>query len=137
VSALAGLLTALALLIETPLADPSQEARAQALMRELRCVTCENEPISQSSGMLAEDMRAKVRDMVGQGQSDAAIRDWFASRYGDFVLLRPKSEGIAGWLLWLAPLGLLGLGAGGVMLARRGGQKPGVIEAVAPETLQD
>lgn len=136
-SALSAAVAALALLIETPLADADAEARAQALMRELRCVTCENEPISQSSGMLAEDMRAKVRQMVAEGRSDTAIRDWFEARYGEFVLLRPKGEGLMGALLWLAPLGLLALGAGGVLLARRASGTRMAVEAVAPEALQD
>jgi cytochrome c-type biogenesis protein CcmH len=36
------------------LADPAQEARAQSLEREIRCVQCENEPIAQSTADIAE-----------------------------------------------------------------------------------
>ena len=70
--------------------DPAEEARAQALMRELRCVACENEPISQSSAAIAEDMRSRVRAMVSEGASDDEVRDWFESRYGEFVLFPPS-----------------------------------------------
>ena len=55
--------------------DPAEEARAQSLMRELRCVACENEPISQSSAAIAEDMRARVRAMISEGASDDDVRD--------------------------------------------------------------
>tara|TARA_R110000803_G_scaffold111931_1_gene180357 strand:+ start:1836 stop:2252 length:417 start_codon:yes stop_codon:yes gene_type:complete len=104
--------------------DPAEEARAQALMRELRCVACENEPISQSSAAIAEDMRARVRVMVGEGASDAEVRDWFESRYGEFVLFRPKRTGLEGLILWGAPFGLLvigGLIAFGVARRRKAG----------------
>ena len=104
--------------------DPAEEARAQALMRELRCVACENEPISQSSAAIAEDMRARVRVMVGEGASDGEVRDWFESRYGEFVLFRPKRTGLEGLILWGAPFGLLvigGLIAFGVARRRKAG----------------
>jgi cytochrome c-type biogenesis protein CcmH len=115
----------------TPLADPAEEARAQDLMRELRCVACENEPISQSSAPIAEDMRAKVRELVDGGASDEDVRDWFSSRYGEFVLFRPNASGPDGWLLWGAPFVLLLLGAGiGFGLTRKRGSD---VEPVRPE----
>lgn len=116
------------------LEDPAEEARAQALMRELRCVACENEPISQSSASIAEDMRARVRTMVGEGASDDEVRDWFESRYGEFVLFRPTGKGLSGLLLWGAPFGLLivgGLIAFGVARRRQAGASE--VEPVAPE----
>lgn len=105
---------------DVPLQDPAQEARAQALMRELRCVACENEPVSQSSAAIAEDMRTRIREMVGEGATDQEVRDWFESRYGEFVLFRPKGSGLGGTLLWAGPfLLLLAGGAIGFLTARR------------------
>lgn len=113
-----------------PLDDPSEEARAQALMREVRCVACENEPVSQSSAPIAEDMRTRIREMVAEGASDAEIRDWFVSRYGEFVLFRPPARDLAGWLLWGFPFILLGAGVGiGVVLAMNAKRKSGEVEA--------
>ena len=113
--------------------DPAEEARAQALMRELRCVACENEPISQSSAAIAEDMRARVRVMVEEGASDGEVRDWFESRYGEFVLFRPKRTGLEGFILWGAPFGLLivgGLIAFGVARRRKAGAEPAVPDEI-------
>lgn len=108
----------IALLAETPLADQNAEARAQDLMREIRCVACENEPVSQSSAAIAEDMRIQIREMVGEGASDTEVRNWFVSRYGDFVLFRPPVRDPAGWLLWGLPFVLLVAGvATGLLLA--------------------
>lgn len=92
--------------VDAPLSDPAAEARAQALMREIRCVSCENEPISQSASEIARDMRKVVRDQISEGASDSEIRDWFAARYGDFVLFRPNSSR-GGAFLWAFPFALL------------------------------
>lgn len=111
------------------------EARAQALMREIRCGACENEPISQSAADIAENMRVQVRAQIAAGKSDAEVRDWFEERYGEFVLFRPKAEGPADWLLWGGPFLLLAVGAGlAFMLTRkRAAREP--VEPVAPEDL--
>lgn len=113
-----------------PLEDPAEEMRAQALMREVRCVACENEPVSQSSAPIAEDMRARIREMVAEGATDAEIRDWFVSRYGEFVLFRPPARDLASWLLWSFPFILLGAGVGiGIVLAMNAKRKSGEVEA--------
>tara|TARA_R100001126_G_scaffold73428_1_gene43016 strand:+ start:103 stop:519 length:417 start_codon:yes stop_codon:yes gene_type:complete len=116
---------------DVALENPQQEARAQSLMRELRCVACENEPISQSAAPIAEDMRARVRVMIEDGASDDEVRGWFEDRYGEFVLFRPKTDGVAGWLLWGGPFLLLLVGALiGIRIARA---RKAPAEPVAPE----
>lgn len=113
-----------------PLEDPAEEMRAQALMREVRCVACENEPVSQSSAPIAEDMRTRIREMVAEGATDTEIRAWFVSRYGEFVLFRPPARDLASWLLWSFPFILLGAGVGiGVVLATNAKRKSGEVEA--------
>ena len=117
---------------DVALDDPQQEVRAQDLMRELRCVACENEPISQSSAPIAEDMRARVRTLVEEGASDEEVRTWFEDRYGEFVLFRPKAEGVAGWMLWGLPFALLLIGGWiGLQIARS--RKAAPVEPIAPE----
>jgi cytochrome c-type biogenesis protein CcmH len=91
------------------LGDPAQEARAQALEREIRCVQCQNEPIAQSTADIAVDMRALVRERIAAGDSDTEIRAFFRDRYGDFVLFRPPWDART-WALWAAPFLLLGAG---------------------------
>jgi cytochrome c-type biogenesis protein CcmH len=100
------------------LADPAQEARAQALEREIRCVQCQNEPIAQSTADIARDMRELVRERVAAGDSDAEIRSFFRTRYGDFVLFRPPFDSRT-WILWGAPLVLLAGGLAAVLASQR------------------
>lgn len=118
---------------DTPLEDARAEARAKALMEEIRCVACENEPISQSGSEIAGDMRARVREMIGEGASDKDVRDWFAGRYGEFVLFRPSTEGASGRILWGLPFGLLFIGAFGLVLVQRRRKVEAEISAVSPD----
>ena len=92
------------------LSDPAQEARAQSLFGEFRCLVCQNQSIAESRADLARDLRMLVRERIVAGDSDAAIRDYLTARYGDFVLLKPPVKPST-WLLWFGPLLLLLAGA--------------------------
>ena len=92
------------------LPDPRQEARARALMEELRCLVCQGQSIADSDAEIAGDMRHLVRTRIAAGEKPAAIRAWLVERYGHWVSYRPPAEPI-GWPLWAAPLVLLLLGA--------------------------
>jgi cytochrome c-type biogenesis protein CcmH len=103
---------------EIALSDPALEARAQSLAREIRCVVCENEPVALSSADIAVDMRAAIRERIKAGDSDQQVRRFFAERYGEFVLLRPR-VGVDTLALWGAPLALLVLGGGALFVMSR------------------
>lgn len=94
---------------------PPQEARAQALFRELRCLVCQSQSLADSGAPLAADMRAVIRERIAQGESDEAIRAYLVSRYGDAILMNPPlDEGTA--LLWAGPALILLIG--GLLAAR-------------------
>ena len=100
------------------LADPALEARARALSRELRCMVCQNQSIDDSDAPLARDLRILVRDRLKAGDNDTQVLKYLTSRYGDFVLLKPRfTERTA--ILWLAPMVVLLAGALGLFLAMR------------------
>jgi cytochrome c-type biogenesis protein CcmH len=92
------------------LPDPKQEAKAQALMEELRCLVCQAQSIADSDAELAGDMRDLVRRRIAAGEKPAAIRTWLVQRYGTWISYKPTTEPAA-WPLWLAPLVLLLVGA--------------------------
>ena len=92
------------------LPDPAQEAQAQALMAEIRCLVCQGQSIADSDADLAGDMRDLVRRRIAAGDKPAAIRGWLVQRYGSWISYRPTAEPAA-WPLWLAPLVLLVAGA--------------------------
>ena len=92
------------------LPDPRQEAQAQALMEELRCLVCQGQSIADSNAELAGDMRALVRQRIAAGEKPESVRSWLVERYGNWVSYRPPLEP-ATWPLWGAPLLLLLAGA--------------------------
>jgi len=98
------------------LPNAGQEARAQALMEELRCLVCQGQSIADSDAELAGDMRDLVRRRIAAGETPSQIRSWLIQRYGTWVTYRPTNEPAA-WPLWLAPLVLLLIGA--VFVRRR------------------
>lgn len=104
------------LLPDVPLSDPQAEARAKALMHELRCLTCQNQSIADSNAPQAQSMRVEVRQRIAAGEEPEAVRDWFVERYGDWVSFAPPARAETA-LLWAAPLLFLGLG--GLLLLRR------------------
>ena len=96
------------------LPDARQEAQAQALMEELRCLVCQGQSIADSDAEMAGDMRDLVRRRIAAGESPSEIRSWLVERYGAWVTYRPPSSPVT-WPLWLAPLVLL---AAGLLIAR-------------------
>jgi cytochrome c-type biogenesis protein CcmH len=92
------------------LPDPRQEAQAQALMAELRCLVCQGQSIADSDAELAGDMRDLVRRRIAAGEKPSSIRSWLVQRYGSWISYKPTDEPAA-WPLWLAPLALLAVGA--------------------------
>lgn len=96
--------------------DPAREARARSIFREVRCLVCQNESIDDSQAELAGDLRRLVRDEIAAGRTDAQVRTYLVSRYGEFVLLKPAvSWGNAA--LWGAPA-LVVLGGVGLMIGQ-------------------
>ncbi len=91
------------------LKDPALEARARALSQELRCLVCQNQSIDDSDAELARDPRRLVRARIVAGDDDRRVMDYVVSRYGDFVLLRPRLTPST-YLLWFGPLVFLLLG---------------------------
>ena len=88
------------------LPDPREEARAEALMTELRCLVCQGQSIADSDAELAGDMRDLVRRRIAAGENPNAIRAWLVQRYGAWISYEPTAEPSA-WPLWLAPIALL------------------------------
>ena len=92
-----------------------QEERFKQLTYEMRCPKCLNSNIAGSDAPIAADLRKEVYDQILEGRTDQEILDFMSSRYGDFILYRPRLT--AGTLvLWFGPALLL---LGGIIIVRR------------------
>jgi cytochrome c-type biogenesis protein CcmH len=90
--------------------DPVLNERYRALTREIRCPKCLNESIAESDAPVAADLRREVRRLIGEGASDDEIKTFLSSRYGEFVLYKPRMTPTT-FLVWAAPFLLVALGA--------------------------
>ena len=110
-----GALPVLAVDPQEQLKDPALEARAREISAGLRCLVCQNQSIDDSDAQLARDLRLLVRQRLEKGESNKEVVDYIVSRYGEFVLLKPRLR-LNTVLLWFAPVVLIG---GGLLLASR------------------
>lgn len=86
--------------------DPNQEALYKKLIHELRCLVCQNQPISDSNAELAQDMRRKTYELVRAGQNEHEVTEYMRQRYGDFVTYKPPFNTRTAFL-WGGPFVLL------------------------------
>jgi cytochrome c-type biogenesis protein CcmH len=98
--------------VQEPLVFESQaqQDRFDKLTKELRCLVCQNQNLADSDAQLAHDLRAEVHELLLSGRTDDEIKQFLVDRYGDFVLYRPPLQQNT-YLLWIAPLVLLLIGA--------------------------
>ena len=83
------------------------EERARNISKNLRCLVCQNESIDDSNASLAKDLRILVRERLVAGDNNDEVLKFIVDRYGEFALLKPRSDG-SNLILWLSgPLMLL------------------------------
>ena len=101
---------ALAVQPDEVLDDPVLEQRARDLSAQMRCMVCQNQSIDDSDAPLAKDLRVLIRERLVAGDSNQQVVDYLVSRYGEFVLLKPRltAKTIA---LWSGPFLVLLFGA--------------------------
>jgi cytochrome c-type biogenesis protein CcmH len=94
-----------------PFDNKRQQSQFTHLLKELRCLVCQNQDLADSHAPLAIDLKNQVYKMVQDGQSDSQILDYLTNRYGDFILFKPPVKTVT-YLLWFGPLLFLCLGLG-------------------------
>ena len=90
--------------------------RLLAISESLKCPVCSGESVAQSNVSVSIDIRADIAKRIDQGQTDDQIRQYYADRYGDYILLTPKSTGVTS-LVWILPVVALVLAFAGLMVA--------------------
>jgi cytochrome c-type biogenesis protein CcmH len=106
---------ALAAIEEYAFDTDQQEDRFKKLTYELRCPKCLNSNLAGSDAPIAADLRAEIYDQIREGRTNDEIIEFMSSRYGDFILYRPRLT-VATFFLWFGPAFLL---LAGLVIARR------------------
>ncbi|GMU44104.1 MAG: cytochrome c-type biogenesis protein CcmH [Xanthomonadales bacterium] len=108
--------------------DRAQEQRYQHLLRELRCLQCQNQSLADSDANVAGGLRLEIHKQMRAGASDEQIKAFLVERYGDFVLYRPEVRRDT-WLLWFGPFVILAGGGIALALHLRGRRRPAAASA--------
>ena len=95
--------------------DAALQQRYEKIIRNVRCLTCQNQSIKDSNSILASDLRREVREQLAAGATNQEIFDFLTERYGEFALYKPPLNART-LVLWAAPPVFLLLA--GVVLVR-------------------
>lgn len=80
----------------------SNEDRVTDISLQIRCMVCQSQTIDDSDAPLAKDLKQLVRKMVYEGKSNDEIFDFLRSKYGDYILMKPRFN-LSNILLWFGP----------------------------------
>jgi len=99
---------------------PTASQRASTIESVIRCPSCEDLSVAQSSASTAVAVRATVAHLIAEGWTDQQIEQFLVARYGGSIVLDPPARG-ATLAVWLLPIvgGLAVLAVLGTVMVRR------------------
>ena len=95
--------------------DSTLEAMTTMLASELRCPVCQGNSIQDSPSELAQQMRDLIRDQLRAGKTPDEVRAYFVDKYGEWILLAPKAQGL-NLIVYIVPFAAIVLG--GIVVGR-------------------
>jgi cytochrome c-type biogenesis protein CcmH len=115
---------------------PDIDDQTRAIAQELRCVVCQNLSVADSPSEMAQQMRGIIREQLTAGKTSQQVKDFFVSKYGEWVLLAPTTQGFS-LLVWVLPFVVLiaGVACGLWFIRRWSAKKSGDKGAVANSEL--
>jgi cytochrome c-type biogenesis protein CcmH len=84
----------------------------------VRCPVCQGMSVADSPSEMAVNMKGQVRELLARGYTEEQILEYFERSYGQFVLLRPKFEGVTA-AVWIIPVLALLAGVGITLFSLR------------------
>lgn len=102
---------------------PELDRQVHEIASSLRCPVCYGLSVEDSPSALARDMKETMRDMLAAGRSPDEVRAYFVSRYGEWILLKPKARGF-NLVVWLLPVATVLAGVAVIWVAVRKWTRP-------------
>jgi cytochrome c-type biogenesis protein CcmH len=121
-----------------PLTGEALRERTNQVAALLRCPVCQGLAVADSKAEMAVNMKHQVSDLLARGYTEQQILSYFEQSYGQFVLLRPKFEGV-NRLVWLLPVIAMLIGIGVVVVKMKKLERGPRADTAAPpvETVED
>lgn len=80
----------------------SEAGRVRSIESEIRCPSCEDVSVADSTVSTSIAVRHQIAKMVSAGYSDTQIKNALVSQYGPTILLRPPTSGLVA-AVWVIP----------------------------------
>ena len=90
-------------------ADSNKIINENKIYKNLRCLVCQSQSISDSNSDFALTLKMVVKDLIDQGKTEDEIYNFLSKKYGDWILYKPKLN-LVNFLLWSFPYIFLALG---------------------------
>ena len=74
----------------------------QEIYKNLRCLVCQGQSVADSNSDFAQTLKLVVKDKIKEGKSKQEIYDFLASKYGEWIIYKPKFNRY-NFLLWFLP----------------------------------
>ena len=70
-------------------ANENIDEKVKQLTLELRCMTCQNQSVYDSSSDYAKDIMRVVEEKFKEGLDEKEIKEFLTERYGEYILFKP------------------------------------------------
>jgi cytochrome c-type biogenesis protein CcmH len=94
------------------------EDRINAVAKTIKCPTCQGESVADSNASTSREIRDDIAARLQRGETPDDIRAFYASTYGDQILLKPSASGVTA-LVWVLPVVVLVGAVAGLVVAFR------------------
>tara|TARA_B100000780_G_C21119361_1_gene453267 strand:- start:610 stop:984 length:375 start_codon:yes stop_codon:yes gene_type:complete len=79
------------------------------IYKNLRCLVCQGQSIAESNSDFAQTIKVVIKDKISEGKSQNEIYDFLISKYGEWIVYKPRFNK-NNLLLWLMPYFIFLLG---------------------------
>jgi cytochrome c-type biogenesis protein CcmH/NrfF len=83
-------------------ASPTPSQRVTQIESRIRCPSCDDISVAESTASSAIAVRHEITRLVGAGKSNGAIEARLVDQYGPSILLVPPSSGLS-LVVWVVP----------------------------------
>ena len=94
----------------------AENLQQQEIYKNLRCLVCQGQSIAESNSDFAQNIKLTVDELTKEGKSDDEIYDFLISRYGEWIVYKPKFNK-SNFLLWFMPYMILIFGGFVIFIA--------------------
>ena len=79
-----------------------KEIDPNLIYKNLRCLVCQGQSISDSNSDFAQTIKLVVKDLIEEGKTEEEIYTFMSDKYGDWIVFKPQFN-IQNSLLWILP----------------------------------